>query len=243
MQSLHGISGDHVVLRYTQDGKFIRAFVQREQTWGNNDLTRLGNPSDVNSINGKVYVSDGNTNCRLIAFEEHAGQAFGIWVAYEVPPMQRTREDAFEQSQVIHQAEGGPDPEAYELGSIVHCSVPSGDGQLYLYDRVNNRAQVSDKLDDGSLRFVRNLVIAPKTGGLGTVTYIALSPDKKSTSMSQIWPTGESGSCCVTTKRYWVISVVLVAIPDSSHDCIPSPLIARAIFRLQRSVLADGFRN
>lgn len=93
--------------------------------------------------------------------------------------MQRTREDAFDQSQAIHQAEGGPDPEAHELGSIVHCSVPSGDGQLYLCDRVNNRAQVFDILDDGSLRFVRNLVIAPKTGGLGTVTDIALSPDKK----------------------------------------------------------------
>lgn len=192
-QSLHGISvdsqgslwlagngpGDHVMLRYTQDGKFIRAFGQREQTRGNNDLTRLGNPSDVNSINGKVYISDGYTNRRLIAFEEHAGQAFGIWGAYGAPPMQRTREDAFDQSQAIHQAEGGPDPEAHELGSIVHCSVPSGDGQLYLCDHVNNRAQVFDILDDGSLRFVRNLVIAPKTGGLGTVTDIALSPDKK----------------------------------------------------------------
>ncbi|MBJ8799270.1 hypothetical protein I5398_24935 [Citrobacter freundii] len=60
-----------------------------------------------------------------------------------------------------------------------HISGFSGGGQLYLCDRVNNRAEVFDILDNGSPQFVRNLVIAPKTGGLGTVTDIALSPDKK----------------------------------------------------------------
>lgn len=50
---------------------------------------------------------------------------------------------------------------------------------MYLCDRVNNRAEIFDILDNGSLQFVRNLVIAPKTCGLGTVTDIALSPDKK----------------------------------------------------------------
>lgn len=192
-QSLHGISvdsqgalwfagngnGDHVVLKYTQDGKFIRSFGRRDQTRGNNDPTRLGNPSDVNSIDGRIYVSDGYTNRRLIGFEENADRAFGIWGAYGEPPSQRVREGAFDQSQAIHQAEGGPDPDARELGSIVHCAVPSGDGQLYLCDRVNNRAQIFDIQNDGSLRFVRNLVIEPKTGGLGTITDIALSPDKK----------------------------------------------------------------
>lgn len=44
---------------------------------------------------------------------------------------------------------------------------------------MNNRAQLFDIQKDGSLRFVRNLVIEPKTGGLGTITDIALSPDKK----------------------------------------------------------------
>lgn len=192
-QSLHGISvdpqgmlwfggngrGDHVVLKYSPEGKFIRAFGRREQTRGNGDPTRLGNPSDVNSIGGRVYVSDGYTNRRLIAFEENAERAFGIWGAYGEPPAEQTRQGAFDQSQATHQAEGGPDPHARELGGIVHCSVPTGDGQLYLCDRVNNRAQLFDIQADGTLRFVSDLVVEPKTGGLGTITDIALSPDKQ----------------------------------------------------------------
>lgn len=192
-QSLHGISvdaegmlwfggngnDDHVVLKYTPDGKFLRAFGRRGQTNGNADPALLGNPSDVNSVDGRIYVSDGYTNRRLIGFNEGADRAFSIWGAYGEPPAQRIRQGAFDQSQATHQAEGAPDPHARELGSIVHCSVPSGDGQLYLCDRVNNRAQVFDIQSDGSLRFVSDLVIEPKTGGLGTVTDIALSPDKK----------------------------------------------------------------
>lgn len=192
--SLHGISvapdgmlwfggngrGDHVVMKYTPDGKFIRAFGLREKTNGNADRTQLGNPSDVNSVGGRVYVSDGYTNRRLIAFsEDGGGRAFGIWGAYGEPPAEQTRQEVFDQSQATHQADGGPDPHARELGGIVHCSVPTGDGQLYLCDRVNNRAQLFDIQVDGTLRFVSDLVIEPKTGGLGTITDIALSPDKQ----------------------------------------------------------------
>ncbi|WP_153034499.1 YncE family protein [Serratia plymuthica] len=46
-------------------------------------------------------------------------------------------------------------------------------------DRQNNRAQLFDIGVDGTMTFVRNIVIEGKTGGLGTVTDVALSPDKK----------------------------------------------------------------
>ncbi|MNV60469.1 NHL repeat protein [compost metagenome] len=57
--------------------------------------------------------------------------------------------------------------------------MPTGDGQIYVCDRQNNRAQLFDLSADGKLTFVRNIAIEGKTGGLGTVTDIALSPDKK----------------------------------------------------------------
>ena len=190
-QSLHGISvddkktlwlagngkDDHVVLNYTMDGKFLGRIGQRGQTRGNADLTRLGNPSDVNRIGNRVYISDGYINRRLIGFEVGGDKAFGVWGAYGAAPAATTREGTFDQS---HATQGAAaDPHSRALGGIVHCSVPTGDGQIYLCDRTNNRAQLFDVAADGTLKFVRDLVIEASTGGLGSVTDIALSPDKK----------------------------------------------------------------
>lgn len=189
--SLHGISvdsdgtlwfagigrGDHVVVNYTRDGKFIRQIGRREQTGGNADDEHLGNPSDVSHIGSRVIVADGYINRRFLGFDESSGKAFGIWGAYGAMPTSQTRQGNFDQSQAT--AGSGPDPESREFGTIIHCAVPTGDGQIYVCDRQNNRAQLFDLGVDGTMTFVRNIVIEGKTGGLGTVTDVALSPDKK----------------------------------------------------------------
>ncbi|QIT31305.1 hypothetical protein HCK03_09260 [Raoultella terrigena] len=189
--SLHGISvdsdgtlwfagigrGDHVVVNYTRDGKFIRQIGRREQTGGNADDEHLGNPSDVSHIGSRVIVADGYINRRFLGFDESSGKAFGIWGAYGATPTSQTRQGNFDQSQAT--AGSGPDPESREFGTIIHCAVPTGDGQIYVCDRQNNRAQLFDLGVDGTMTFVRNIVIEGKTGGLGTVTDVALSPDKK----------------------------------------------------------------
>lgn len=192
-QSLHGIyvdkdrtiwfagngRDDHVVLNYTPEGKFIQAIGRRGQTNGNGDLTRLGNPSDVHRIGDQVLVSDGYINRRAIGFSRSSGNAYGTWGAYGRPPALATRQGAFDQSQATSHAGGASDPHSEEYGGIVHCIVPTGDGQVYVCDRQNNRAQLFDIDEGGRLKFVRDLVVAGETGGLGTVTDIALSPDKK----------------------------------------------------------------
>jgi hypothetical protein len=189
--SLHGISvdrdgtlwfagigrGDHVVVNYTRDGKFIRQIGRREQTGGNADNEHLGNPSDVSHIGSRVIVADGYINRRFLGFDESSGKAFGIWGAYGATPTSQTRQGNFDQSQAT--SGSGPDPESREFGTIIHCAVPTGDGQIYVCDRQNNRAQLFDLGVDGTMTFVRNIVIEGKTGGLGTVTDVALSPDKK----------------------------------------------------------------
>lgn len=189
--SLHGISvdsdgalwfagigrGDHVVVNYTREGKFIRQIGLREQTGGNADGEHLGNPSDVSHIGDQVIVADGYINRRFLGFDATSGKAFGIWGAYGSEPASQTRQGSFDQSQAT--SGSGPDPEAREFGTIIHCAVPTGDGQIYVCDRQNNRAQLFDLSADGKLTFVRNIAIEGKTGGLGTVTDIALSPDKK----------------------------------------------------------------
>lgn len=189
--SLHGISvdrdgslwfagigqGDHVAVNYTPDGTFIRQIGRREKTSGNADAEYLGNPSDVALMGEQIVVADGYINRRFVGFNRSGGKAFGIWGAYGDAPSARTRSGNFDQSQAT--ASPGPDPESREFGAIIHCAVPTGDGQLYVCDRPNNRVQLFDLAKDGTLTFVRNIVIEGKTGGLGTVTDVALSPDKK----------------------------------------------------------------
>lgn len=189
--SLHGISvdsdgalwfagigrGDHVAVNYTREGKFIQQIGRREETGGNADGEHLGNPSDVNRVGNQVIVADGYINRRFLGFDQSSGKPFGIWGAYAAAPASQTRQGDFDQSQAT--AGSGPNPEAREFGAIVHCAVPTGDGQIYVCDRQNNRAQLFDLGADGKLTFVRNIVIEGKTGGLGTVTDVALSPDKK----------------------------------------------------------------
>jgi hypothetical protein len=189
--SLHGISvdsdrtlwfagigsGDHVVVNYTREGKFIRQIGRREHTGGNADGEHLGNPSDVSHIGNQVIVADGYINRRFLGFDQSSGKAFGIWGAYGAAPASQTRQGNFDQSQAT--SGRGPDAEARTFGTIIHCAVPTGDGQIYVCDRQNNRAQLFDLGADGTLTFVRNIVIEGKTGGLGTVTDVALSPDGK----------------------------------------------------------------
>lgn len=171
--------GDHAVLNYTADGKFIRSFGKRDRTNGNQDQALLGNPADVYAGNGQVLVADGYTNKRVIRFAAKDGSFGGFWGAYAEPPSGESRSGHFDQSQASSTADGGADPASRRFGDIVHCVVPTGDGHVYVCDRRNNRAQLFRQAADGKLSFVRDVVIAPRTGGTRTVTDIALSPDGK----------------------------------------------------------------
>lgn len=167
---------DHVVLNYTAEGKFIHAFGRRGQTAGNESTDRLGNPSDINHSDGMVVISDGYTNRRVIGFDDRTNGYKGRWGAYGKPPVAPTRQGAFDQSHAVDPSKVA-DPKAPIFADIVHCVVPTKDGHLYVCDRNNNRAQLFRRGKDGSLTFVRDLVIAGETGGTHTVTDIAFSPD------------------------------------------------------------------
>ncbi len=191
--SLHGIfvdkagtvwfggngKGDHVVLHYAPEGKFLGAIGRREQTGGNDDTARLGNPSDVNHSDGMVLISDGYVNRRVVGFDAKGGYK-GRWGAYGTPPIAPVREGAFDQSHAVDPSKVA-DPKSGIFADIVHCVVPTRDGHLYVCDRNNNRAQIFRRGKDGSLTFVRDLAIAPETGGTHTVTDIAFSPDPAQT--------------------------------------------------------------
>ncbi|MDF0544382.1 hypothetical protein PX699_18685 [Sphingobium sp. H39-3-25] len=169
--------GDHAVLNFTADGKFIRSFGKRETTGGNLDKALLGNPSDVFHEDGEVLVSDGYVNKRVIGFDDRTGAFKRYWGAYGSEPSGASRDGHFDQSQASTGA--AADPASRSFGDIVHCIVKTKGNDYYVCDRRNNRAQLYRKDAKGKMTFVRDIVIAPETGGTRTVTDIALSPDEK----------------------------------------------------------------
>jgi hypothetical protein len=192
--SLHGIfvdkagsvwfggngKGDHVVLNYTAEGKYLRQFGRRDKTGGNDATDQLGNPSDINHSDDMVLISDGYVNRRVIGFDANSGGYKGRWGAYGKPPVAPTRTGDFDQSHAVDPSKVA-DPKSPMFADIVHCVVPTRDGHLYVCDRNNNRAQLFRREKDGGLTFVRDLVIAGGTGGTHTVTDIAFSPDPEQT--------------------------------------------------------------
>jgi hypothetical protein len=170
--------GDHVVLNFTAEGDFLRSLGRRNATGGNFDRETLGGPADIayDPQSGEALIADGYINKRIIGFDED-GEFTRFWGAYASSPDEKTREGAFDQSQASSNADGGADPESDSFGDIVHCVVRGPDERIYVCDRRNNRLQVFATTDDGRTEFVRDIVIAPTTGGTRTASDVAWSPD------------------------------------------------------------------
>jgi DNA-binding beta-propeller fold protein YncE len=169
--------GDHVIVNYTPDGKFIRQIGRRGVTEGNLSQTALGNPTDVNADGASVLVSDGYINKRVIGFAPDDLAFESLWGAYGRPPAAPVREGAFDQSQATSTGDGGPNPASESFGDIVHCVVRGPDSTLYICDRRNNRVQLFREGADGTVEFVQDIVIGDGTGGTRTATDVGFSPD------------------------------------------------------------------
>lgn len=170
--------GDHVVVKYTMDGKYLGQFGQRNVTAGNQDRTKLGGPSDIYRHGDEVLIADGYINKRVITFDAKSDAFHRFWGAYATAPDAPAREGEFDQSMADSTADGGANPKSPMFGDIVHCVVKSSNGDLYVCDRRNNRIQMFRDGPDGKATFVKDILIAPETGGLRTVSDVAFSPDE-----------------------------------------------------------------
>lgn len=173
---------DHVVLQFTADGRFLRQFGQRGKSEGNASSRYLGNPSDVFADGDSVLVSDGYINKRIVQLKEKDLSLLRFWGAYGAQPGGGTRAQPFDQSQAASTGDGGADPASRSFGDIVHCVERGPEGLIYVCDRRNNRIQVFRETpgegdESGGLEFVRDIVIAPRTGGLRSASDVAFSPD------------------------------------------------------------------
>ena len=162
---------DHMVLKFTNDGKFLMQIGKAGRTGGNNSTEFLGHPADiaVDPETNEVFISDGYLNKRVIVFDAETGEYQRHWGAYgKVPdeaPIRRYVLDA-------------PDTENYT--DSVHAIVISKDGLVYVADRGNSRIQIFQK--DGT--YVEEHLIMPETrlgSTNGTVWDIDLSTDEEQT--------------------------------------------------------------
>jgi DNA-binding beta-propeller fold protein YncE len=165
---------DHVVLKFTSEGRFLLQIGRPGETAGSNDTVRLGQPTavDVDVAANEVYVADGYRNRRVIVFDAMTGAYKRRWGAYGRRPV--------DGDSVAYDATVASIwPPTYDTTALpqqfltVHAVRLAHDGLVYVADRVNNRIQVFRK--DGT--FVREGFVARGTRAMGSVWDIAFSRD------------------------------------------------------------------
>jgi DNA-binding beta-propeller fold protein YncE len=159
-----GYFHDSMIMKFTQDGKFLMQIGKFGASKGSNDVENLRLPAKifVDKDTNEVYVADGYGNHRVIVYDADSGKYKRHWGAYGHKP-----EDT-------NLGNYDPDaPPAQQFRNPVHCAELAKDGLLYVCDRVNDRIQVFKK--DGT--FVREVFIAKRTLGDGSVWDIAFSRD------------------------------------------------------------------
>jgi len=155
---------DGHVLKFTQDGKFVKQFGFAYANSGSNDLWAFKQVAKVSldEAANEAYVADGYGNKRVAVMDMDSGQIKRYWGAYGNKP-DDTNIGRYNPTAPI----------AQQFRNPVHCAEPSTDGLVYVCDRVNDRIQVFQK--DG--KFVKEAIIAKDTLGDGAVWDIAFSRD------------------------------------------------------------------
>ena len=155
---------DNMVLKFTQDGKFLMQIGKPRSSKGSNDVENLRLPAKifVDPKTNEAYIADGYGNHRVIVFDAETGKYKRHWGAYGHKP-----DDA---------DPGKYDPNApppQQFRNPVHCAELSNDNLLYVCDRVNDRIQVFRP--DGT--YIKEAFIEKETLGSGSAWDIAFSKD------------------------------------------------------------------
>ncbi len=159
-----GYYNDNMVLKFTQDGKFLMQIGKPGQSKGSNDVENLKGPAKlfIDQKTNELYVADGYGNHRIIVFDAETGKYKRHWGAYGNKP-DDTNLGRYNPN----------DPPAQQFRNPVHCTELSHDGLLYVCDRPNDRIQVFKP--DGT--FVKEKILYKNTLGDGAVWDIAFSKD------------------------------------------------------------------
>ncbi|HEY7568165.1 MAG TPA: hypothetical protein VH762_11375 [Gemmatimonadaceae bacterium] len=161
-------NGDTHILKFTHDGKFLQQFSQAGLPYNSNSRTSFGRVAKISFdvAANEAYLADGYSHKRVAVIDMTTGTMKRLWGAYGNVPSDS------------NYGPYNPDvPLIPQFRTPVHCAEPSVDGLIYVCDRPNDRIQVFQK--DG--KFVKEVRIAPRTRGDGSVWDIAFSRDPQQT--------------------------------------------------------------
>ena len=152
---------DHMLLKFSADGKFQMQIGKPGKSKGSNDPDQLGRPAhmELDAEADELYVADGYGNRRVIVFDASNGQYKRHWGAYGKQPDDTKIPDF--------------NSESPQFGNPVHCVRITRDAFVHVCDRMNNRIQVFRKNGE----FVRQFVHEPETRGSGSVWDLVPSED------------------------------------------------------------------
>jgi DNA-binding beta-propeller fold protein YncE len=155
---------DNMILKFTQDGKFLMQIGKPYQSKGSNDPDNVKGAAKmfVDQKTNELIVADGYGNHRVVVFDADTGKYKRHWGAYGKKP------DDTDLGNYNPSA-----PPAKQFRNPVHCADLSNDGLLYVCDRPNDRIQVFKA--DGT--FVKEVFIKKDTLGDGSVWDVAFSRD------------------------------------------------------------------
>ena len=163
--------GDHQILKFSKDGKFVMQIGKAGQSKGNADTANLKQPADafVYAPTNELFVADGYGNRRIIVFDADTGGFKRMWGAFGNVPS----DDAPNPADPDADPQGAP-----QFVQPVHAARVSKDGHVYVSDRGGKRVQVFTL--DG--RYVSQVFIgreckAPECGNGTTAASTAFSPD------------------------------------------------------------------
>jgi len=157
---------DGMVLKFTNDGKFLMAIGKSAPQTNSLDKTRVGRAADmvVDPTTNELYVADGYFNHRIVVFDADTGAFKRTWGAYGKPP---TDEKITYDAKVMPQQFNNP----------VHGVRITNDGEVVVSDRANNRIQIFRK--DGT--FIRELPVMRESTAPGVTGSTVFWPDKGQT--------------------------------------------------------------
>lgn len=154
-------AADHMLLKFTADGKFLMQIGKPGVSKGSNDPDQLGRPAhmELDASANELYVADGYGNRRVIVFDAASGAYKRHWGAYGNRPDDTKIPDY--------------NPLSPQFANPVHCVRLTRDNLVYVCDRMNNRIQVFKK----SGEYVHQFVYEPDTKGAGSVWDLVPSED------------------------------------------------------------------
>ena len=129
-------AADHMILKFTREGKFLMQIGKPGKSEGSNSRTQLGRPAnmELDVAANELYVADGYGNKRILVLDATTGAYKRHWGAYGGTPSD-DKMPAYSPSA----------PPSKQFANAVHCVRLSKDGLVYVCDRGNTRVQVFRK--------------------------------------------------------------------------------------------------